>query len=433
MSGTDVSAKLFADACALIPGGVNSPVRAFSAVGGTPRFITSAQGYWLTDADDNRYIDLVCSWGPMILGHAHPAVVDAVQRAAGGGLSFGAPTPAESELAAEIIGRVRPVEKLRLVNSGTESTMSAIRLARGYTGRAKIIKFSGCYHGHSDALLADAGSGVATLGLPSSPGVTGAATADTIVLPYNNIPAIEDAFARFGDEIAAVITEASPGNMGTVPPLPGFNGELRRITAEHGALLIVDEVMTGFRVSRSGWYGLDPVDADLFTFGKVMSGGLPAAAFGGRAEVMERLAPLGPVYQAGTLSGNPVAMAAGLATLRAADDAAYVKLDDNADRLIDLMSHALTDAGLAHRISRAGNMFSVFFTEDSVTDFASAKATETWRYPAFFHALLDAGVYPPCSAFETWFVSTALDEYAFDRIAAALPAAARAAAEAKKA
>jgi glutamate-1-semialdehyde 2,1-aminomutase len=252
-------------------------------------------------------------------------------------------------------------------------------------------------------------------------------------LPYNNIPAIEDAFARFGDEIAAVITEASPGNMGTVPPLPGFNGELRRITAEHGALLIVDEVMTGFRVSRSGWYGLDPVDADLFTFGKVMSGGLPAAAFGGRAEVMERLAPLGPVYQAGTLSGNPVAMAAGLATLRAADDAAYVKLDNNADRLIDLMSHALTDAGVAHRISRAGNMFSVFFTEESVTDFTSAKETETWRYPAFFHALLDAGVYPPCSAFETWFVSTALDEAAFDRMAAALPAAARAAAEAKKA
>jgi glutamate-1-semialdehyde 2,1-aminomutase len=433
MSGTDVSAKLFADACALIPGGVNSPVRAFSAVGGMPRFITSAKGYWLTDADDNRYIDLVCSWGPMILGHAHPAVVDAVQRAAASGLSFGAPTPAESELAAEIIGRVQPVEKLRLVNSGTESTMSAIRLARGYTGRAKIIKFSGCYHGHSDALLADAGSGVATLGLPSSPGVTGAAIADTIVLPYNNIPAIEDVFARFGDEIAAVITEASPGNMGTVPPLPGFNGELRRITAEHGALLVVDEVMTGFRVSRSGWYGLDPVDADLFTFGKVMSGGLPAAAFGGRAEVMERLAPLGPVYQAGTLSGNPVAMAAGLATLRAADDAAYLKLDNNADRLIDLMSHALTDAGVAHRISRAGNMFSMFFTEESVTDFASAKATETWRYPAFFHALLDAGVYPPCSAFETWFVSTALDEAAFDRIAAALPAAARAAAEAKKA
>jgi glutamate-1-semialdehyde 2,1-aminomutase len=432
MHSTDDSAKLFADACAVIPGGVNSPVRAFTSVGGTPRFITSANGCWLTDADGNRYVDLVCSWGPMILGHAHPAVVDAVQRVAADGLSFGAPTPSETELAREIIGRVAPVERVRMVNSGTEATMSAIRLARGYTGRAKIIKFSGCYHGHSDALLADAGSGVATLGLPSSPGVTGAATADTIVLPYNNIPALEEAFAQFGDEIACIITEASPGNMGTVAPLPGYNAALRRITADHGALLISDEVMTGFRVSRSGWYGVDPVDADLFTFGKVMSGGLPAAAFGGRAEVMERLAPLGPVYQAGTLSGNPVAMAAGLATLQAADDAAYLTLDANADRLAALLGQALTDAVVAHQVQRAGNMLSVFFSDHPVTDFASAKATETWRFPPFFHGLLDAGVYPPPSAFETWFVSTALDDDAFDRIAAALPGAARAAAEATK-
>jgi glutamate-1-semialdehyde 2,1-aminomutase len=433
------SADLFERALAVTPGGVNSPVRAFGAVGGTPRFMASGSGPYLADVDGREYVDLVGSWGPMILGHAHPEVVAAVREAVARGTSYGTPAEPEVLLAEEIVSRT-PVEMVRLVSSGTEATMSAIRLARGFTGRDLVVKFAGCYHGHVDSLLVAAGSGVATFALPGTPGVPAAFTAATIVVPYNDLDAVRAVFTDYGDRIACLITEAAPGNMGVVPPAAGFNAALAALCRDHGALFVSDEVMTGFRVGRSGHWGLDgAVEGwvpDLMTFGKVMGGGFPAAAFGGRADVMSQLAPAGPVYQAGTLSGNPVATTAGLTTLQLATSDVYARLDHAADAVKSLVHEALSEASVPHVVQSAGNLFSVFFVESddmtAVANFDDANRQALHRHRAFFHAMLERGVYLPPSAFEAWFVSAAHDEKALDRIAAALPAAARAAAAGAK-
>ncbi|HXG94511.1 MAG TPA: glutamate-1-semialdehyde 2,1-aminomutase [Blastocatellia bacterium] len=405
---TTKSEELFERASRVIPGGVNSPVRAFRAVGRAPLFIREAAGSVIADADGNTYTDYVGSWGPMILGHAHPAIIEAIREAAARGTSYGAPTEIEIELAEEIIAAYPSIERVRLVSSGTEAAMSALRLARGYTGRDRIVKFEGCYHGHSDSLLVKSGSGLATFGTPDSAGVPVDFARNTIVVAYNDLDALRKTFEEQGSEIACVIVEPVAGNMGCVPPRAGFLEAIREITAAHGALLVFDEVITGFRVAYGGAQELYGVKPDLTCLGKIIGGGLPVGAFGGRAEVMERIAPLGPVYQAGTLSGNPLAVSAGLAMLRALKELSpYEELDRRTALLERGLKDAAGEIGVATTVNRVGSMLTAFFTESPVTDWPTAKKSDTERYARFFRAMLDEGVYLAPSQFECAFVSLA--------------------------
>ena len=414
------SERLFHRAREVIPGGVNSPVRAFKGVGGSPVFFASASGPYLVDVDGNRYIDYVASWGPMIQGHGFEPVVRAITDQAADSLGFGAPTKRETEMAEKIVGTVPGVDKVRLVNSGTEATMSAIRLARGFTSRDIVIKFDGCYHGHSDSLLAKAGSGVLTLGLPNSPGVPESVARHTMTLPFNDPQAVRAAFGQYGHQVAAVIMEPVAGNMGCIPPLPGFLETVREITADAGALLIFDEVMTGFRIARGGAQALYGVSADLVTLGKVIGGGLPVGAFGGRADVMDHIAPAGPVYQAGTLSGNPLATTAGLALLNTLDDAFYARLLSRTKALAEGLKQIADSHNAAVRINSVCGMFSMFFTSaDQVASFEDVSRCDVARYNRFFHAMLDAGVYFAPSAFESAFVSGAHTDAEIDATLAA--------------
>ena len=410
-----MSPSIFDRARAVIPGGVSSPVRSFNGVGGEPFFVARAEGARLVDTEGNEYLDYVQSWGASILGHAHPKVVEAVQRAAADGTSYGAPTVREVELAEAIAERVGSVEKVRLVSSGTEAAMTAVRLARGATGRSKILKFAGCYHGHLDALLVAAGSGVATLGIPGSAGVTAGTVADTVVVPYNDARAVDEAFAQHGADIAAVLVEPVAANMGLVPPIGDFLARLRKRCSEHGSLLVFDEVITGFRVGLGGAQARLGITPDLSIFGKVIGGGLPLAAVGGPGALMDELAPVGPVYQAGTLSGNPLATAAGLAVLAELDDGSYEQLEKTAARLTDGLRTLAADAGVPLEVPRAFTLAGLFFSTEPVRDYDGAKACDADRYGRFFHSMLEQGVFLAPSAFEAMFPSLAHTDSDIDR------------------